>query len=925
MNAVRDYTSLKVRDKIKPLQNQSDHFIRESVPAFAAAQVFETFRKKDPSYASYQYKEASIDPTNRENLANAFEERLIRQYMADVAAGRETPPRSGFELEPGSGQQRFFTARAMIVRDQSCLECHTTPDMAPPYQIKTYGDKGGYGWELGDVVAAQIVYVPAAEVIAKGQNNAIHITGIFVVIFAVAILIINGLLSTIVVRPLHHLVRAAQVVSRGAGEARAFAGTPEGQQIQRTAERPDELGRLAETFNHMAREVTAREIGLREAQEELRRSEAYFRSLIENTSDGIVIIDHDGRIDYASPAARKVLGVDPDEALGRSIFDFVYPEDREEARRVHELGRDRPGISGHHEWRCVHPDGSTHWLDAVGTNLLADATVRGIVVNLRDVTERRKAEELEQAKELAEQANQAKSAFLANMSHELRTPLNAIIGYSEMLEEDAEDRGDQTAIRDLQKIRASGKHLLSLINDILDLSKIEAGRMDLYLEKFRVADVIRDVTATVTPLVQKNDNTLHVEVEESIGEMTADQTKLRQMLLNLLSNAAKFTEKGRVGLHAGRLRQPGGGEWIVFRVTDTGIGIKPESQRKLFEAFTQADASTTRKFGGTGLGLAITRRFCHMMGGDVTVESESGKGSMFTVRIPAVVADPKSHAEHAPVAPARPEQDGQPATASSDAALVLVIDDDPLVHDLMTRTLEREGFRVAVASDGDEGLARARELRPAVITLDVMLPRKDGWAVLAELKSDPELADTPVVMVTILDDKRRGYALGAAEYLTKPIDLDRLASRLGRLLHHAPSGEVLIVEDDAGLREMERRQLEASGWRVVEAANGREALQRLAESRPSVVLLDLMMPEMDGFAVLAEVHRHPEWRSIPIIVVTAKDLTPSERSQLQDGVAGVLQKGSYTVEELLATLKQLVAAHARAAIEAEVRRQKSEV
>ncbi len=510
--------------------------------------------------------------------------------------------------------------------------------------------------------------------------------------------------------------------------------------------------------------------------------------------------------------------------------------------------------------------------------------------------------EAEEARAAADAASQAKSAFLANMSHELRTPLNAIIGYSEMLLDEIEDVGQKAFGPDLEKIRAAGKHLLALINELLDLSKIEAGKMTLYLEPFEVGTMLDDVVATVKPLIEKRGNRLEVSGAAACGTMRADLTKVRQTLFNLLSNAAKFTEHGVIRLEA-RRHAADGREWLTFRVADSGIGMTPEQMGKLFQAFGQADASTTRQYGGTGLGLAISRRFCRMMGGDVTVESTPGRGSIFTVTLPAEI-DPALAAE--PTAPAA----AAPRPAPAAGPTVLVIDDDPAVLDLMQRFLAKEGFTVRIAASGPDGLALARELRPAAITLDVMMPGMDGWAVLAALKADPALAPIPVVMVTILDDKEMGFALGAVECLTKPVDRARLLEVVTRVRPGASAGPVLVVDDDPEMRAMLRRALEKDGLAVVEAEHGRAALARLAERRPALVLLDLVMPVMDGFAFLAELRRTPEGRAIPIVVLTARDLTPEDRQRLQGDVEHVVRKGAYSREELLREVRDLVAARA---------------
>jgi GAF domain-containing protein/CheY-like chemotaxis protein len=505
--------------------------------------------------------------------------------------------------------------------------------------------------------------------------------------------------------------------------------------------------------------------------------------------------------------------------------------------------------------------------------------------------------ELEAKSQELEVASRHKSEFLANMSHELRTPLNAIIGYSEMLQEEARDQNAESFVPDLQRINAAGKHLLELINGVLDLSKIEAGKMELYLESFEVGSLVRDVAAVLEPLALKNANRLEVECAPDIGAMRADLTKLRQTLFNLLSNACKFTERGVVSVAV--TREPtADGDSILFAVSDTGIGMTPEQMARLFEEFGQVDASTTRRYGGTGLGLALSRRLCRMMGGDITVASEPGHGSTFTIRLPAEVT------ESARETPAPTAREAAPAGAST----VLVIDDDGAVRDLMSRFLGKEGFRVVAAAGGEEGLRLARELQPDVITLDVLMPGMDGWSVLAALKADATLADIPVVMLTMLDDRNLGYALGAADYLTKPIDRERLVAVLGRHRRDLP---VLVVDDDPDFRDLTRRMLEREGYTVIEADNGRAALDRLRDTVPGVILLDLMMPEMDGFDFVTAVRADAAWRSVPIVVITAKNLSPEEHERLNGSVARVLQKGALSRETLLGEVRDLVAASAR--------------
>jgi hypothetical protein len=476
-----------------------------------------------------------------------------------------------------------------------------------------------------------------------------------------------------------------------------------------------------------------------------------------------------------------------------------------------------------------------------------------------------------------------KSAFLANMSHELRTPLNAIIGVTEMLQEDALDLKRDDEIEPLNRVSGAARHLLALINDILDLSKIEAGRMELNLEAFSVAPLIDEVVKTFDTLAAKNGNRIVVDCDPATKSIHADQMRVRQALLNLVSNANKFTERGTVTIRA-RRREIDNRDWVEIAVTDTGIGMTPVQMDKLFQEFSQVDSSTTRKYGWTGLGLAISQRFCRMMGGNISVQSEPGRGSTFTIRLPVNVVG----IDATPAAPG-PAPRMRAAERSHDAPLVVVADDDPTGREIIARFLEREGFSVALAHGGQEALRLVRELHPDAVTLDVIMPDLDGWTVLAAIKGDPALADIPIVLMTIVDEKNRGYSLGAAEYLVKPVDREKLTQTLRRICGPA-RGRVLLVDDDDVVRHQMRLQLQSSGWDISEAANGRIALARLDEARPDAIILDLIMPEMDGFEFLEEIRRHPEWRDISVIVLTSKDLTAEDRVRLKGGVERVIQK-----------------------------------
>ena len=507
----------------------------------------------------------------------------------------------------------------------------------------------------------------------------------------------------------------------------------------------------------------------------------------------------------------------------------------------------------------------------------------------------------EEARRAAEEANQTKSRFLANMSHELRTPMNAIIGYSEMLQEDAEDEGLDHFVADLKKIRGAGKHLLELINGVLDLSKIEAGKMDLYLEDVNVNDVLQEIASTLEPVIDKNSNRLEVRIQNDPGTMYTDVTKLRQSILNLISNSAKFTESGTITLEVSS-ELISERDWMSFRVSDTGIGMTPEQVDKLFQPFTQADISTTRKYGGTGLGLTITQRFCKMLGGSIAVESTEGEGTTFTISVPREVIQKTVR---------RKRPDMLSLTSSGTlrvptlASRVLVIDDDAAVREMIHRFLEKEGYEIEMAENGVEGLRLARECEPDVITLDALMPEMDGWTVLSRLKADDELARIPVVMVTMVDDRSRAFSLGAAEYLTKPVSRERLVEVLEQYVGKTARKNVLVVEDDEAQRDRLRFLFEKEGWTVSEAANGRIGLEEMEKNPAGLITLDLMMPEMDGFEFLEKLRSRAEWSSIPVIVMTAMDLTPEECEHLNGRVQSVLVKGQHEPHQILDQIKEI--------------------
>jgi signal transduction histidine kinase/CheY-like chemotaxis protein/HAMP domain-containing protein len=685
----------------------------------------------------------------------------------------------------------------------------------------------------------------------------------------------------------------------------------------------DEIGEMTRTLGLLQRSLVERdrlERQHREAEAEAQRARRQLGEAIETISEGFALYDAEDRLVICNSRYREMYaGVDVTIRPG-----IHYQEVIQAAAQAGMI----PDANGHLDaWltarldRHHHPGGAYEqrraggrWLK-ISERITADGGCVGVFTDITELKAREAqlgelVDRLADARDQATQATLAKSRFLANMSHELRTPLNAIIGLAEMLAEDAEDQVLTEFREPLDRILRAGRHLLELINDVLDLSKIEAGRLDLHEEEIDLAALVADLAGASQPLADRNGNRLVVERPAGLGSIRADQTRLRQIILNLLSNACKFTQSGTVTLAVAREADE---DWVRFRVSDTGIGMTKDQLGRLFQEFTQADSSTTRKYGGTGLGLAISQRLAALMGGTIAVESEPGVGTSFTVRLPAGAA---ATAEAIP-GPA-PAPIGVvaaiPDAARAVADRVLVVDDDATVRDLMRRFLSREGFDVVTAENGAGALAAARTQCPSVITLDVLMPDMDGWSVLQELKSDPELAGIPVIMVTIVDEKQKGIALGASDYLNKPIDRGRLAAILARYRSVvAATRRALVVEDDTETRMMMRRLLIGEGWQVAEARDGREALARMGGERPDLILLDLMMPEMDGFEFLAACRKMPEFGGIPVIIVTAADLTAHDHRRLNGGVEHILQKAAFEQHELLAQIRQLVGRYATAA------------
>src|SRR6056300_442969 len=503
--------------------------------------------------------------------------------------------------------------------------------------------------------------------------------------------------------------------------------------------------------------------------------------------------------------------------------------------------------------------------------------------------------EMETARDEARDASDQKTKFFANMSHELRTPLNAILGYGEMLYEDCEDLGYDDLLPDLKKITSSGTHLLSLINNILDLSKIEAGKMELFITTFEIENMVQTIKDVSEPLAAKNDNGFVINLDGAMGSMSQDETKLRQCLTNFLSNGFKFTKNGTVTLDV-KARMEGNVEFVDFAVIDTGAGMSPEGVAKVFEEYTQAERSTSANYGGTGLGLPISKKFAEMMGGDVIVTSEEGVGSVFTMSVPRECPE---YSED--------EVKGNVINLDAQDNLVVLVDDDVAMHDLIKRTISKLNLTLLGATNSEKGMELIREVKPKLILLDVLMPGRDGWSLLKECKTDKELKDIPVIMISQLNQSNLASSLGANDYLTKPIDRTHFINTLKRIMGtNTQNQKVLVIDDDKDVRELLSRLLKDAGYRSIDARDGKEGLER-TKDEPALIILDLEMPRMDGFEFLDNYIKDvPEEKRAPVLVFSGKDLTDVQEDLLKERVVGLVRKDDVSMENLSKMIQGIV-------------------
>jgi PAS domain S-box-containing protein len=639
------------------------------------------------------------------------------------------------------------------------------------------------------------------------------------------------------------------------------------------------------------------------------RARSLLTDVLDRAPVGLALIDQNNAIQQQNPAFARLMGRSASALVGAPMA-AVVPELHQliSPRMTEALAFRRIPAQGDEDkpFEIDTPEGTKYFKAEVFPVTLVDNEGRhtaGAGLVLSDLTRQREGELLlEQARDEAQSANRAKSAFIANMSHELRTPLTAVLGYCELIEEELRDKGEEAILSDLNKIGVNARHLLGLINDVLDLSKVEAQKMDVHAVDFTVATLLDEVEAATGSLMMRNNNRLALAAADRNHVLSTDDLKVKQILLNLIGNAAKFTRDGEITLSVSHQQQEGKA-LTRLEVSDNGIGMTAEQVDNLFKRFTQADETTTRKYGGTGLGLALTRALAIMLGGEITVESTPGVGSRFVVTIPSRYEKPV-----ATVAEAGPEN--APATAAplarSTRGTVLVVDDEASARDLLQRHLSREGFSVVTAATGAEALDKLKTGNPAAVLLDVMMPGMDGWHVLRAIRQNPATRTIPVIMQTVLDEQHFAYTLGASGYLQKPVKRPQLAEALASVLASHDGKSVLIVDDDAAANSRLKTMFEKQGWRVRLARDGAEGLDAMVRSRPSLVLVDLIMPGMNGYEFVRQVRAHDEWSAIPLVVMTAEDVKSAKVRTLAPAAKAIVQKGAMSMADLVADLRRFV-------------------
>ncbi len=648
-------------------------------------------------------------------------------------------------------------------------------------------------------------------------------------------------------------------------------------------------------------------------------------NIIRALPTGVVLIDEQNHeIISANPLALEMFGMEKEEIAGKICHKFICPAEKGKCP-ITDLGQE----VDHSERTLIRADRSEMPIlkSVVHINLNGKKCLLESFIDISDLKEAQ--QESLNAKIAAEASNRSKSEFLANMSHELRTPLNSIIGFSEILLDGTFGELNEKQAKYIGNVYDSGKHLLNLINDILDLSKVEAGRMELHYEEVKVHPVFEEIKSIISPLANKKEITLESTIEEGLVTIDTDRGKFKQILFNLVSNAIKFTpDSGKVSINATT-----NNDMALITVTDTGIGIPEEDQKKLFNPFQQLDASTTREYQGTGLGLALVKKFTQLHGGDVWLESKDGEGSTFGFSIPIKNKDViESHTQSTTQPsrePTRPEipaiseevdtkqikskapHISVPENSDGSEPLILVIEDDPRSRELLTLSLVEAGYRVVAATNGRDGVTMAKVMKPFAITTDIMMPGMDGWDVLNNLRTNEKTSRIPIIIISMVDDRNIGLASGAADYFVKPVDKNTLLDTIENLKSsiNTTSPRILIVDDEPDALELMCSIVETAGFKPLRAHGGQEGIDITEKEHPDAIILDLMMPNVSGYDVLTTIKSKTGTKDIPVIICTAKDIISDDMDKLRGKVISVMHKGEFTKEELVEKLKELETEH----------------
>jgi diguanylate cyclase (GGDEF)-like protein/PAS domain S-box-containing protein len=676
--------------------------------------------------------------------------------------------------------------------------------------------------------------------------------------------------------------------------------------------------------------------------ETLSETQTYLKNVLNNSADIIITTDNEGRIVEFNKGASRILGYSKDEVIGKKAEElWLNPEDRHRILKLLE----KEDYVANYETQLIAKDGRI--VDVILTLSYiknGNGKIHGTVGISKDITEKKKLEraieernlelkelnekleekviertrDLERANRELERSNNLKNQFIATMSHELRTPLNSILGFSELLLDEVFGTLTDKQKRYINNIYNSGNHLLQLINNILDIAKIESGKMELHYETFSLKQALSEVENIVKPLIDRKAQNLTVLIDDRISVINADRVKFKQILYNLISNAIKFThEKGEITLKADLVEGPIStlgnkksccNNYLKLSVIDTGIGIKKEYHQKIFLEFEQLDSSYSRKYEGTGLGLALTKKLIELHGGEIHVDSIEGKGSTFTVFLP-LISDDLVLKKIQPELLMKEFSEINQLSRTKAAPLIMIVEDDPATAELLMLYLAQGGYRVAHSYEGNKAIEKIKELKPFAVILDVMLPGKDGWEILQEIKLDPELKEIPVIMASVVDNVELGFALGASDYLVKPVDKITLLKKLEDLSFSTKKGKkpvnILCIDDNTEMLELLSSTLEVEGYNVITSNSGKDGIEKAISYKPDLIILDLMMPDIDGFEVTQVIKNNPSTKDIPILILTAKDLTVDDKLRLAGKIESYLQKNHFTKEDLLMHIRDL--------------------